>query len=629
MTNHGETLAAMFVSAARSYPDRTFLRWCRDDKPITWSYASAAIRIEALAARLDALGIAAGDHVVVHTAEMVPSILFDLACACAGVVFTPLETTSLPAVLDLCARTDARAVLTTPDRAGPYDGRPIIAEDGGGAISGDPAVAIARLHERAARRDRDTIYLLQPTSGTTGDSKLLIRHHAAFVRASRVLGLGLERASEPPQRFLMVAAMTHGMGQYLLAAAMSLAAELCVTTRIDVAADIHEIRRLDPTYLGLTPRVLRSLVQQLGGVGHGDRIFGPSARFLINGGAAPDNDLLAAAQRSGMTVINTYGASEYSIAVMTRPGHWRPDLIGHVLDDAILRLADDGELQAHTPVMMRGYHGAADLTRAAFTDDGFYRTGERATLGPDGEFRYHGRMVDSFNLFDGSHVAPGPIEDAVTRLPWVKQVLLLGDQRPYLTGLMVPQEALCGDAATRAPALRRLVERDLGRICSALDPNARIRRVAVLDQLLPDAVHKVVGHGKVRRTRSAAIEMFATTIDALYGGPAAPGVLLIDVPGAAAERRASSRQRLAWLVRLEDGDEPIIAYTREVSRGGAFVEVDVAVTPGRPIRVEVIAPDDQGFALDAELVRQEPSGCAIRWTGPPAMLARLARLLPP
>ena len=99
MTGHGDTVAAMFISAARSYPDRTFLRWCRGDERITWSYASAAVRIEALAARLDALGIAAGDHVVVHTAEMVPSILFDLACACAGVVFTPLETTSLPAVL--------------------------------------------------------------------------------------------------------------------------------------------------------------------------------------------------------------------------------------------------------------------------------------------------------------------------------------------------------------------------------------------------------------------------------------------------------------------------------------------------------------------------------------------------
>jgi long-chain acyl-CoA synthetase len=628
MTSNG-SVAAMFVSAAHAYPDRTFLRWCRGDERITWSYAEAAIRVEALATRLDELGITAGDHVVVHTAEMVPSILFDLACACAGVVFAPLETTSLPAVLDLCVRIDARAVLTTPDRTGPYDGRPIVAEDGRAASTGDPALAIARLGERARRCDGDTTYMLQPTSGTTGGSKLVIRHHAVFVRIARVLGFGLERASEPPSRFLMVAAMTHGMGQYLLSVAMSLAAELCVTTRIDVGADVHEVRWLDPTYCCLTPRVLRSLVQQLGGVGHGDRIFGPSARFLVSGGAAPDNELLTAAERSGMIVVNTYGASEFSLVAVTRPGHWRPDLVGHVLDDVTLRLTDDGELEARTPVLMRGYHGADDLTRAAFTDDGFYRTGDRVTLGPDGELRYHGRLVDSFNLFDGSHVAPGPIEDAVSRLPWIDQVLLLGDQRPYLTGLLVPHAALRGATARRASSLRRLVERDIGRICSALDPNARVRRVAVLDHALPDAVHQVVGHGKVRRKRAAAVELFADTIEALYGGTAPPGVLLIEVPGAAGERRASSRQRLVWLVRLDTGDESIVAYTRDVSRSGAFVELDGPIPPGRPIAVEVIADEGQGFVLDAELVRHEASGCAIRWTGPAAVLAQLARRLPP
>ena len=629
MTDAGDSVAAMFVSAARAYPDRTFLSWCRGDERIRWSYADAAVRIEALAARLDELGIAAGDHVVVHTAEMVPSILFDLACACAGVVFTPLETTSLPAILELCVRTSARAVLTTPDRLGPYDGRPIVAEDGRAACPGDPALAIARLGERAAGTGRDTTYMLQPTSGTTGGSKLVIRHHAPFVRVARVLGFGLERASEPPSRFLMVAAMTHGMGQYLLSVAMSLAAELCVTTRIDVGADIHEIRWLDPTYLGLTPRVLRSLVQQLGGVAHGERIFGRSARFLVSGGATPDDDLLAAAERSGMTIVNTYGASEFSLVAVTRPGHWRPDLVGHVLDDVTLRVTDEGELEVHTPVLMRGYHGADYLTRAAFTEDGFYRTGDRVTLGPDGELRYHGRVVDSFNLFDGSHVAPGPIEDAITRLPWIEQVLLLGDQRPYLTGFVVPHAALRGDVASHAPSLRPLIERDIGRICSALDPGARVRRVAVLGHALPDAVHQVVGHGKIRRKREAAVALFTDTVEALYSGNAPPGALLVDVPGAQAERRASSRQRAAWLVRLDTGDGPIVAYTRDVSRSGAFVELDGPIPPGRPITVEVIAAETPGFALDAELVRQEASGCAIRWIGPAAMLAQLARRLPP
>ncbi|HEU4730145.1 MAG TPA: AMP-binding protein [Kofleriaceae bacterium] len=630
MSDHGASVGAMFVSAARDYPRRTFLRWCRGEERITWTYADASLRIDALVARLDALGIAAGDHVVVHTAEIVPSVLFSLACACAGVVFTPIETSSLPAVLDLCARTSARAVLTTPDRAGPYDACPILVEDGATLAAGDLAGSLARLAERAARLDGTTTYMLQPTSGTTGGSKLVIRPHAAFVRVARVLGFGLERAGEPPERVLVVAALTHGMGQYLLSIAMSLAAELCVTTRIDTDADIAEVRALDPTYLGLTPRVLRSFVHQLGGVGRGERVFGPSARYLLNGGAAPDAELLAAVERSGVCVVNAYGASEFSIVAMTRPGRWRPDLLGHILPDVTLRVTEDGELLARTPVMMRGYHGAPELTRAAFTDDGFYRTGDRVALGPDGEFRYHGRVVDSFNLFDGSHVAPGPLEDAVTLLPWVEQVILLGDQRPSITGLLVPRPSLRDAAARQAPSFRRLIERDLGRICSTLDPTARIRRVAILDAPFPEAIHQVVGHGKVRRERAATAELHSAIVAALYGpSPAPPDLLLVDIPGAAAERRTSSRHRQSWLVRLHTGAAPLIAYTRDVSRSGAFVEHDDPAPDALALTLELLAPDGLCLRLDAEPVRHDPAGSAVRWTGPPDALAELVRRLPP
>jgi non-ribosomal peptide synthetase component E (peptide arylation enzyme) len=62
-----DSVAAMFVAAARDYSERTFLRWCRGGEQVRWSYAEAAVRIDALVARLEALGIAAGDHVVVHT----------------------------------------------------------------------------------------------------------------------------------------------------------------------------------------------------------------------------------------------------------------------------------------------------------------------------------------------------------------------------------------------------------------------------------------------------------------------------------------------------------------------------------------------------------------------------------
>ncbi len=651
MTAGAGSVGAMFAAAARDDPARTFLRWCRGDARIAWSYAEAAVRIDALVARLDSLGIAAGDHVVVHTAEMTPSILFDLACACAGVIFVPLETSSAPAVLELCARTAARAVLTTPDRAGAYayGDVPVVAEDGRGAAAGDPAAAIERLVARAGRVDREATYMLQPTSGTTGGSKLVIRPHAAFVRVARLLALGADRASEPPARFLMVAALTHGMGQYLMATAMSLAAELAVTSRIDVGAELEEIRALDPTVLGMTPRVMRRVVQQLGGIPEeSGPIFGPSARLVISGGAAPDPDIMRAFERSGVHVVEAYGASEFSLVALTRPGQWRPGAVGHVLEDVTLRITEDGELHAWTPVLMRGYHGAPELTRAAFTEDGFYRTGDRVELTGGGELCYLGRLVDSFNLFDGSHVAPGPIEEALARLPWIEQVMLLGDQRPYLTGLVVPHAALRGEVS---PALRRLIERDLGRICAAWEPNARVRRVAVLDRALPDEVYQVVGHGKVRRLRDAASARLAGTVDALYGGAAAgaavpgatlAGATLIDVPGAAVERRVASRQRRSWLVRIRiagaTAGEAVLAYTRDVGRGGAFVEHDEApeqgaMTPGAfapgAMTIEVLDPDGRSLAIEAELVRWTPSGSAVRWLGPASALAELAARLPP
>jgi long-chain acyl-CoA synthetase len=606
----------MLTTAARDYPERTFLRWCRGDARIRWTYAEAALRIDALVAQLDALGVAPGDRVVVHTAAMVPSILFDLACACAGVAFTPIETASIPSVLELCAQTDARAVLTTPDRADRYDGRPVVVEDGMRDVHGDAAAAIARLHARAAKLTPDDVYMLQPTSGTTGGSKLVIRHHAAFVRIARLLGCGLERTSEPPARVLMVAALTHGMGQYLLAIAMDHAAELAVTTAIDVAASIGEIRELDPTYIGLTPRVLRSLVHQLGGATA--HIFGASARTFLTGGAPPDKDLLAAVARSGVDVIEAYGASEFSVVAMTRPGAWRPDILGHVVDDVRLRAGDDGELEAWTPVLMRGYHGAPELTRAAFTADGFYRTGDKVELGPDGEFRYLGRVVDSFNLFDGSHVAPGPIEDALARLPWIEQVLLLGDQRPYLTGLVVPHPAL----RAAGPSLRRLGEVDIGRVCAAFDLGARVRRIALLAEPLPADVYAIVGHGKVRRARGAACERFASVVEALYGGAARTDI--VDIPGAASERRGASRANRRWLLRIGD----VLAYARDVSRSGVFVEDADRLADGTHA-IELIDADGRTLRITGELVRREAGGSALRWTGDAAALAELAHRLPP
>jgi long-chain acyl-CoA synthetase len=614
-----ETLATLFVETARTHPDRTFLRWCRGQERIVWTYGEAALRVASIVRDLDAVGATRGTCVVVYTAEMVPSILFDIACACAGVWFAPIETTSYPAVRALCDRTEARALLTTPDRK--LDGPPTIAMDRRAAPTGSVADALALLGERAALTRPDDTYMLQPTSGTTGDSKLAMRPHSAMVRAARLLSCGTARNTDPAPRVLMVPALTHGMGQYLLSIGLLLGGEFCVTSRIDVDASLDEIRSLDPTHMAVTPRVLRSLFSQHGGLDNERPLFGPSARIMITSGAPPDKELLVAVARTGVDVIEGYGASEYSVVAMTRPGTWRPDILGHVLDDVVARLTDEGELHVRTPGMMHGYYRAPELTRAALTEDGLFRTGDRVTIGPDNEMRYIGRVVDSFNLFDGSHVAPAAIETAIAGLVWVDQAIMIGDQRPYLTGLVVPHPLLCGD-----PAVRALAARELGRINGSLPPNARVRRVALLGRAMPDEIYRVVGHGKVRRKRDAAIATYAEIVRALYeDGEAGDGWTCADVPGAT-ERRASSRQPLRWLVRLAFEHGRLLLATRDVSRTGVSMETRATLEVGTPVRVEVIELEGASFGIDGSVARCDDGVVGIRWT---SSSAELAARLPP
>ena len=636
------TVPAMFLAAAREYPARTFLRWMQGGRAWRWSYAEAAGRIAELCDRLGEHGVGPGDRVVVYTGEAVPSILLHLACAHLGAVFAPFDTRSTPALCELCQKLDAAAVLTTLDRAAEVRdvGLSVVAIGAGGEPATDdpepgrpfPDGAMAALERLARDLTGDSLYMLQPTSGTTGGSKLVMRRHRAFARVSRVLGadLGLDRAAEPAQRILVVQALTHGFGQYLLATGLALAAELSVTSRIDTATPLGELRELDPTYVGFTPRVIRALVQDNGGAAAPRRLLGPSARLLLTGGARSDDDLLRLLHDQGLQIVEVYGASEFSLVAATRPGQWEPGWVGPVLPDAELRTAPDGELLARTSVMMAGYHGEAELTRAAFTDDGFYRTGDRVEIDGRGMLRYMTRARDMFNLFDGSNVSPAPGEDRMAALPWVEQVVLVGDQRPFVAALVVPHASLREPLAALSGALRRQVEVDVGRLNCALEPGARIRRVALLDEPLAAEHYQVVANGKLRRVRSAIGELEAGAIAALYGTKAAAPqngralpLAIIDVPGAGEERRRSTRTAARFLLLFRAGDEMWLATAADISRTGLLAESQLVPPVGQRLTVEIVEPwagaaDGAGAAgpvrLESSVVRHAARGFAVEFT---------------
>lgn len=524
-----DSLGELFIEAAERFPERVFLRHVHGARDVRVTYGEAAMRLFALRQRLSSAGIRPGAYALVYLHEMVPSLWIDLACALAGVIPVPIGTEfSIGAARQLAHRVRAEVVIAD-ERLLADLGMGNLCVIGTAEVLGPvpemgAADAIRGLRTLLPPIGRDDIYMIQPTSGTTGQPKLAERPHLTFLRVAEIMSRGMRVEEEPAQRVLMVAALTHGMGQYLLGFGLHLAAEFDVPGEIDTAASLAEVRQLDPTYLGMTPRVMRSFFGQQKKLGDQGPLFGPGAKSCLVSGAVSDVDLLEALHAQGIDIFEGYGASEISVLATNRRGTWRPGLAGEILKDVELRLDEDGELLARCPGRMRAYFGDPELTQAAFTSDGYYRTGDYCEITPDGHLRYLGRKKDVFNTFAGANVHPGPIETEIERWSWVDQVVLIGDQKPYLSALIVvhapPVVADAGDGYLTEPSFASLYERARTAFASLnaqLETFERIEGIALFGRRMGPDLYKIVGHSKISRNRNGVETAYRARIEALYG----------------------------------------------------------------------------------------------------------------
>jgi len=117
-----------------------------------------------------------------------------------------------------------------------------------------------------------------------------------------------------------------------------------------------------------------------------------------------------------------------------------------------VRIADDGEVLIKSPGQMVGYYKRPDLNALAFTEDGYFRTGDMGELASDGQLKLTGRVKELFKTAKGKYVAPAPIEGRLNAHPMVEQAIVSGVGQPQPFALVVPAEALrakLGDAAVR------------------------------------------------------------------------------------------------------------------------------------------------------------------------------------
>lgn len=148
----------------------------------------------------------------------------------------------------------------------------------------------------------------------------------------------------------------------------------------------------------------------------------------------------------GVSVLPGYGLTE--TAPVTNVQHYRtiypikPGSVGKTINMTECKIAEDGEILLRGPQIMMGYYKNEEATRNAFTEDGFFLTGDIGRIDEDGYLYITDRKKDIIITAGGKNVSPQVIEGRMILNPMIEQVTLIGDRRKYITALIVPSFAL-------------------------------------------------------------------------------------------------------------------------------------------------------------------------------------------
>ncbi|MDF1603742.1 AMP-binding protein [Nocardioides sp. YIM 152315] len=296
----------------------------------------------------------------------------------------------------------------------------------------------------------DDVALVLYTSGTTADPKGVLHTHRTLLAELAAMREHCELG--PDDRVFMPSPLTHVTGiSYGVLLPAGLGATSVLMDRWDPAVAVDVVERHECRFTVSATPFLRGLT-----TAYAERGTRSALRTFVCGGADIPPELVEEAQRVlGCAVLRTYGSSELPTLAMVPldRGAALPDVEGHVMCGAemILRESEAGvpELLARAPELFVGYLDPA-LNAAAFTDDGWFRTGDTATI-RGGVLRVVGRIKEIINR-GGEKYSAAEVEFALLDHPDVEEVAIVGFPDPELgeraCAFVVPRNGAAPDVAT-------------------------------------------------------------------------------------------------------------------------------------------------------------------------------------
>ncbi len=167
--------------------------------------------------------------------------------------------------------------------------------------------------------------------------------------------------------------------------------------------------------------------------------FGGRLRMCITGGAALPDEIFLIFTGAGISIMQGYGLTETSPVISSNnPSAVRVGTVGRPIRNVKVRVATDGELEVTGPGIMLGYYQKDEATKAAFTEDGWFRTGDIGSIDDDGFLSITDRKKELFKTSGGKYIAPSPIEQMLRSSRFVNQAVLVGNERKFPAALIVP-----------------------------------------------------------------------------------------------------------------------------------------------------------------------------------------------
>ena len=259
---------------------------------------------------------------------------------------------------------------------------------------------------------------------------------------------------------------------------------------------------------------------------------GGRIRFFVSGGAPLAPEIAEFFTGCGLPVLEGYGLTETSpVIAVNRPTKNKPGTVGLPIANVDVKIAEDGEILARGPGVMKGYFRLPDETAKAITAGGWFHTGDIGHLDADGFLKITDRKKDLLVTAGGKNIAPQPIENAIKSSKFVAECVLIGDRRPYVTALVVPHFeplekwaqatgiAIGGrDQLLAHPEVQKLFEQEITARTGDLARFEQVKKFVLLEREFGVDSGELTPTLKVRR--KIVNQRYAEQIESMYGSEA-------------------------------------------------------------------------------------------------------------